>query len=199
MMLWIAEIDIPPGMPIDQIHVMLYSYFPQVQKGDARPYVWRLIGPGRAVVMSKLRPSSASARQIAIPEAPTTYDFAVTFKRVRNVGGTYTRDDGTKRNRTPKAVAIDDPAELSERMKRWVSGRGGDIGFVRIGGMRELSFPSGPRRITIPICDAVGKVLIRAPEAFSDMLWRGGPGTGKAYGCGMWWMPEIMERTRAAA
>ena len=59
--------------------------------------------------------------------------------------------------------------------------------------MRDMRFRSNQRQITLPIVDARGQVLVTDAEKFAALITSGGPGTGKAYGLGAWWLPQIME------
>lgn len=194
-MVWIAEVSRDKSMPLDQAHVAIYGYFPQVARGDARPYVWRLLSADSMAIASHLRPSANGARE-AYAGHGVTYDFRVTFKRVRNVGGTMTRTDGTKRKRTARAVEVRDHDELKARLIRFAAERGGDVRYVRIENQRVYEPAKG---VKLPICDAIGKVYVRDPVAFDGLLSQGGPGTGKAYGLGMWYLPEIMGARHEAA
>lgn len=195
-MAWIASVSRDQSMPIDQVHVALYGYFPQIAPGDARPYVWRLVAPDRILLASRLRPSAPGAREIVAPRG-ATLDFRVTWKRVRNVGGSYTCKDGSRRSRQKHAVEITGHDELKQRLVAFAAPRGGDVRYVRIEGQRL--YRPGKTGVALPICDAIGKVYVHDPEAFDELLCGGGPGTGKAYGLGLWCLPEIMEVVHAAA
>lgn len=192
-MAWLAHLARGEA-PVDQVHVMLYGYFPQVALGDDRPFVWRLIGPDTIAVMSRLRPAANGAREMNVA-AGLTYDFRLTCKRQRNCGGSYTDKDGERRPRKARPVTITLEDEVKERIRRHALRHGGDVRYVRIENMRELRMGD----IRLPICDAVGKIFVTDAAAFETLLTGGGPGTGKAYGLGMWWLPELMtERCDAA-
>lgn len=194
-MAWVADVPRDPSMPMDQVHVALYGYFPQIGPGDPRPYVWRLTGRDRVIIASRLRPSANGAREVFAPQG-VTLDFRVTYKRVRMTGGGKAPDGEVRRSRS-RPVEITDFAELKERLIRFAAERGGDVRYVRIENQRL--YRPGKAGVGLPICDAIGKVFVRDPEAFDGLLCSGGPGTGKAYGLGMWWLPELMEAARAAA
>lgn len=194
-MVWIAEIGRDRSMPLDQVHVALYSYFPQVAHGEGRPYVWRLLDAERLLVASHLRPTANGAREVVARQG-LTYDFRATIKRARNVRGSYTRPDGTRRNRTPRAVEMKDHDEIKRWATQFAEKRGGDIRYIRVENMCLYRPKHG---VALPICTLVGKVFVRDADAFDQFLASGGPGTGKAYGLGMWYLPEIMEAHRAAA
>lgn len=187
---WVADVVRPRTIPFEQIHVMLYSFFPGAPKEEGkRPYVWRMLAHDRICIMSAIRPTTSTAREIKI-DAGVTLDFSLTYKRTRNVGGTYTRPDGEKRKRDEKTITITSMPELRERLIRFVGERGGAIGYVRLDRMREIRLKS--KGATLPIVDAEGKVLVTNADKFAALLASGGPGTGKAYGLGAWWLPELM-------
>ena len=193
-MVWIADVARDASMPLDQVHVALYGYYPQCAAADARPYVWRLMSPDRMLIASDLRPSANSAREVRAQRG-MTYDFRATIKRVRNVGGVTKRPDGTARPRNARAVVMTDHDEIKARVVRWAADRGGDVRYVRAENMREIRLG----HIRLPICDIIGKVYVSDADAFDSLLRSGGPGTGKAYGLGLWYLPEIMEVGHAAA
>lgn len=175
---WVAHVGRPMDVPIEQVHVLLYSYFP-LHFGERRPYVWRLLAADRIGVISLVRPTANAARQVEIM-AGRTYEFMSTYKRTRNRGG--------------KEVRIDAMGELRERLIRFVGERGGAIGFVRLGGMREMVLPRRDGApITLPIVDAAGAVHVTDADRFATFLAYGGPAGGKAYGCGAWWLPEVYD------
>jgi hypothetical protein len=187
-MVWVADVAVPPEAPFAQVHVLLYAYFPWVRHGEPRPYVFRWRDRGTVAVCSQMRPAAPAVRE-AVAREGATYDFALTFNRVRNVSGSYRRPDGTWRKRPPRAVVIEDHAELKARVTGFAAGRGGDVRYVRVERPRVLRVPG---RFEVPIADAVGKVVVTDADRFNELLWRGGPGTSKAFGCGMWWLPELM-------
>ncbi|MGD9617313.1 MAG: hypothetical protein AB7H90_19060 [Alphaproteobacteria bacterium] len=186
--MWLATVGFGPDVPFEQIHVMLYSYFPQVTRGDPRPYVFRLLTRERLAVGSSLRPVAPDARRVS-PERGVTYDFRLTFKRVRNIHGSDSRPDGTRRARVPRVVEITDPGEMKTRIARFAAPRGGSVRYVRVENVRLLT----TRRFTLPIADAVGKIYVDDAALIDrELLCNGGPSTGKSFGCGMWWLPELM-------
>ena len=189
---WTANVPRPASVPIEQIHVMLYSFFPGVPRGDGRPYVWRLLAMDRIGLVSAIRPAASNARQVEVA-AGITYEFKLTYKRTRNSGGSSARPDGSRRQRSASSVTINSMVELRERMIRFVGERGGAIGYVRLDQMRDLRLQSRDRTVTLPIVDAAGQVRVTDPAQFVGLLTSGGPGTGKAYGCGAWWIPSLMD------
>lgn len=187
-MVWIADIERPPSMPLDQVHVALYGYFPQCAAAEERPYVWRLMSRDQLIVASGLRPSSDSAREVW-PKLGITYDFRLTMRRTRNVRGKVIGPDGSMTDRKARTVTITDYDEIKDRVRRFAAERGGEVKFARVEGMR--TYPVN-KKVRMPICDVIGKVYVRDAVAFETVLRGGGPGTGKAYGLGMWYLPEIM-------
>lgn len=177
-MIYLAKVPLP-RCPFEQIHVALYSYFPHAVHGE-RPYVWSIADGGASILMmSAMRPATTCA-EIHV-EAGMTYSFDLTYKRVRNSG----------KDHTP--VEISSMPELRERIIKFVGDRGGQIGFVRLDKMRAIECRKGEHRVRLPIVDAAGQVYVTDAEKFEALLAGGGPGTGKAYGCGMWRLPELFE------
>jgi hypothetical protein len=187
---WVAEIFRPSTIPFEQIHVMLYSFFPSVTKDEGRPYVWRLLARDRIGIVSTCRPTAPGVREVSI-KSGVTYDFVLTYRRERNVAGSYTRPNGTRRKRVAHTVTITSMPELRERLIRFAGDRGGAVGYVRLDHQRTLLIAS--KHATLPIVDAVGNVLVTDADKFAVLLGSGGPGTGKAYGLGAWWLPQLME------
>lgn len=170
----------PATVPVEQVHILLYSYFPSIARGAPRPYVWRLLSPDRVGVISAMRPTAAKARCHELA-AGTTLEFSLTYKRVRSVNG------------GERYVTISSMTELRERLIAFAGQRGAAIGYVRLDKMRDLQLSGGDRNIRIPIVDACGAMLVTDAERCAGLLASGGPGTGKAFGCGAWWIPQIME------
>lgn len=183
MMVWIAEVSRDRSMPLDQAHVALYGYFPQVTRGEARPYVWRLTRTDTMLVASHMRPSANSAREVFVSNG-ITYDFRLSMTRI------------SRRSKTGKQFSVDDHDVLKRRVTDYAAAYGGDVRFVRITGM--MMYHASDKGVRLPICAAVGKVYIRDAEAFDRLLCQGS-GRGKAYGLGLWYLPEIMEARHATA
>lgn len=188
MMAWIFEADLPASVPFGQVHVALYAYFPQIGHGESRPYVYRYLSPGRVAVLSALRPSAPAAREVRAHRGQTL-QFRLTWNRVRNVRGSYTRPDGSYRKRVPRAAVIADPEELKARVAKFAAARGGLVRYIRCERPRILQVPG---RFEVPIVDSEGMVYVDDEVAFDRLLCLGGPGTSKAFGCGLWWLPELM-------
>lgn len=181
-MVWIAEVARDTSIPLDQVHVASYSYFPQIARGNARPYVWRLISADRILLASHLRPSANSAREVFV-RCGVTYDFRLTMTRI------------SRKSRTGKQFSVDDHETLKQRVIDYAAPFGGDVRFVRIEAMRMYSASAKSGRL--PICCAVGKVYVRDAAEFDRLLCQGS-GRGKAYGLGLWYLPEIMRTSDAA-
>lgn len=182
-MVWVAEVARDTSMPLDQVHVAAYGYFPQVARGDARPYVWRLLSQDRLLLASHLRPSANSAREAFVRNG-LTYDFRLTMTRI------------SRRSKTGKQFSVDDHGVLKQRVIDYAAAYGGDVRFVRIEGMQM--YAASAKGVRLPICAAVGKVYIRDAVAFDRLLCQGS-GRGRAYGLGLWYLPEIMEARHATA
>ena len=189
---WVAQVPLPASVPLAQVHVMLYSYFPGVGHGEARPYLWRLLAKDRVGIVSGARPTAPSARLVTVA-AGVTLDFRLTYKRVRQSGGGHRRADGTRRQRQATPITLTSMPELRQRLIAFAGERGGSIGYVRLAGMGEMRVRKADSTITLPVVDAEGQVLVTDAEKFAGLLSTGGPGTGKAFGCGAWWLPSLMD------
>lgn len=174
-----------PSTAVQDVHAMLYSYFPWTRPGDPRPFVWRMLAPDRLAVLSA-RPSAApGCREVVLP-AGVTLDFALAYKRVRNAGH--------------RPVVLTDPAEMAERLRAFAAVRGVAVGFCRVVGQDRLHLPhKGRPPIALPVAHAAGKAVVVDPDKAAAMLASGGPGTGRAYGLGLWWLPEVMGAATPAA
>jgi hypothetical protein len=180
-MAWLSIVP-AADVPFDQQHVALYSYFPAFSRpapGEPshRPYVWRALDAKRLAVLSSVRSTAPRCAQITA-EAGVTYAFETTIKRVRVCKGRY--------------ITFHDYGELCKWIKYFASNRGAQIGFISVKGFGELKFQKKVDRVRIPIAHVRGKMLVTDAAMFDAVLCGGGPGTGKAYGCGMWWLPEVM-------
>ena len=175
MTIHVARVPMP-RCAFEQIHVALYGYFPQSARDAERPFVWRVGEGGKAIYLaSALRPTTPSME--ATIEAGRSYEFSLTYKRVRNCKS--------------KPIEIVAMPEMRERLIKWAADRGGDVGFVRLENPRAIHAQKHQKRVRLPIVDAYGSVFVRDAEAFERALVDGGPGTGKVYGLGMWWLDAI--------
>lgn len=182
-MIYLATVPAPTA-PLSAVHTALYSYFPNSPQGE-RPFVWRYLSRDRIAMLSERQPATV-CKEIHV-DAGRTYEFRLTYKRERICRG--------------KPVEIRDFDDMRDRLKTWAEQRGAHVGFVRFDKKRSIQFHKPGHRVMLPIVDATGTVIVSAAALFErSILLMGGPGTAKAYGLGMWWLPEIMgiEQERSA-
>lgn len=168
--MWVAQIPRPP-VPLPVLHQMLYGYFDDCPEGE-RPFIFRL-ERGSLILASSRKPLCSAAE--VKPEMGKVYQFDAILKPM-NGGG---------RN----------PIEGNDARREWIGRnvRGAEVKFCQIQDMPDLRFRrDGGRTVVVPLCRAVGTVQVTDPEVFDAFLSGGGPGTAKAYGCGLWVLPELM-------
>lgn len=169
--MWVAQVP-KPAVPLASLHKLLYGYFPGIAPDASRPFVYR-IEHDSLIIGSSIRPA-CDAREV-VPEVGRTYQFDAILKPM-NGGG---------RN----------PIVGNSARREWVARnvQGAVVGFAEIHDMPDITTHKGNgRRITLPVCRAIGTLVVTDPASFTAFLGRGGPGTGKVYGCGMWVLPELM-------
>ena len=184
-MIHVATVPRDPSTSIGQVHAMLYSYFPGAAQGE-RPFVWRLLAADRVAVVSAT-PSSALDRRAVRLEAGATYAFELAMKAARNADRDQPR--GGRRQGEVESTA---PAQVRGRLARYAAERGIAVGFSRVTLMAHMGIASRGRRIPIPVAHVKGLALVTDADAAERMIAAGGPGTGKAWGLGLWWLPELM-------
>ncbi|TCP06604.1 type I-E CRISPR-associated protein Cas6/Cse3/CasE [Caldimonas thermodepolymerans] len=170
--MWVAQIP-KPRVPLASLHRLLFAYFPDHPANAPRPFLFR-IEHDSLILGSTLKPSCA-AKHVQ-PQAGMTYQFDAIVKPM-NGGG---------RN----------PIDGNARRRDWVARnlRGAQIGYCEVYDLPDLrTRKSDGRRIVVPVCRVVGALTVTDADEFIRFLRRGGPGTAKAYGCGMWVLPELME------
>lgn len=188
-MMYLSIVQPPPG-PLANWHVALYGYFPgskdfpvnksyaRQNSGTQRPYVWRLLDRERVAMLSRIKPACPS---VAVDvTAGVAHRFRATL-----------RCDGFRGGRS----YIRNNAEAHAWVKRAASDGGGLVTFVHVAPARKLQIERGGSRslVTVTICDVEGIVVPNDADLFEKFLVFGGPGTAKAYGCGMWWLPDLFE------
>lgn len=170
--MWVAQLP-KPAAPLASLHKFLFGYFPGYPDGSPRPFVFRI--EHDSILMGSAVQPSCEARRVQ-PRAGTTYQFDTIVKPM-NGGG---------RN----------PIEGNDRRRAWLERnvRGARITFCEIHDAPNVrTRKSDGKLVTFPVCRAIGTLTVTDADEFTDFLLRGGPGTAKAYGCGMWVLPELME------
>ncbi|WP_036292155.1 type I-E CRISPR-associated protein Cas6/Cse3/CasE [Methylosinus sp. PW1] len=181
MSVYIAKINTPRG-PISSIHCALYACLPPRPEGSKRPFVWRVADGGRSIVFVSSEMPIVPHATISL-EAGRSYEFAITYTRDKHVG----------KKKARHLVEINSMLDLRDRISHFAGSYGGSVGFVRHEHMRTLHVRRQNEHLEMPIVDAYGRVVVEDPVAFEQVVLQGGPGGAKVYGCGMWWLPEIME------
>lgn len=170
-MMWVAQIA-KPAVPLASLHKLLYGYFPGIAPDASRPFVYR-VERDSIILGSAIQPA-CEARQAA-PTAGRTYQFDVVAKPMNGGGRNPIRGNDARREWLTRNV------------------RGAKVNLCEIHDMPNLeTTKSNGVPVWMPLCRAIGTVTVTDPGEFSEFLARGGPGTGKVYGCGMWVLPELM-------
>ena len=87
-----------------------------------------------------------------------------------------------------------------DERRLWLSRnvRGASLSFVEFHDLSPLHIrKSDGHRLSATRTRAIGVACVTDAEEFDQFLARGGPGTFKAYGLGLWLLPELMLSTPA--
>lgn len=160
-------------VPLAGIHYALAGYFPgHPAGGPDRAFLWRRYSRDWLAVCSALAPACAHAR-VEHAEG-VVYRFSARLRVEKHYGKARTR------------VIIREP----DAIRRWIANNltGAELVFAQCAHPRIIKFnKTTSQTVTINVSDVEGLVRVTDADAFDQFLTRGGPGTGKVYGCGMWW------------
>lgn len=180
--MFISRPALPPDSPIYEHHQVLWSYFPDVARGEQRPFLYRhLNGSGQVLMLSRLPPRCEAEPIQRHIEAGRVYPFdAMVAPRAMN-----DRDgkQTVKIYREPAEVR----AWFGRRLKDAAEAR-----FVRVEEVPRLTFRKGDRRRVIS--DRVrlrGALEVKDRAAFLEIL-AAGIGSGKCWGLGMIVLTDVM-------
>ena len=165
-----------PAVPEYVLHQVLWGYFPNIDRGEQRPFVFR-VEPGRIIVLSRTAPSCTSLRIADRIHAGQVLQFEVLASAANCVAG---------RRRVEITDNCARRAWLARRMD------GAVITFSQVYDRLQLQFvKSGGKKITVPRFKAVGTVHVQDRAAFIAAMLHGIGGRG-CWGCGLLLLPEIM-------
>lgn len=171
--MWVANVP-NPQVPLASVHKHLFGYFPGFPDGDARPFVFGVNENKERIVMaSAIRPACPAIE--VHPQEGISYQFQALL-RPENGGGR----GGHRSN-----------DERRDWLRRNV--RGAQVGFVEFFDLADLHCTkSDGQFVRFARCRAAGVAFVTDAMAFEEFLCAGGPGTGKTFGMGMWYLPELM-------
>lgn len=173
--MWLARVPLP-DCPVYAVHQVLWGYY-DLAPGEPRPFLYRVAGDG-IDLLSRLKPR-CPAREIRL-ESGRVYQFEALLSPVKGD----THGEGRK---------YWDIRGNDER-RAWLVRRfeGADLTFCQAFDRPTLRFVRpGGEKVTVPRCVMRGTVYVRDRAAFTEAVLRG-PGKGKAWGCGLVWLPEVM-------
>lgn len=171
--MFLSEVLLPPGVTDYEVHQHLYCQFDR----DDRGFLYRREGDN-IKMLSVERPKRHCRKlnvmniPVMIP-TPFTADIIITrCKFIR----------GTKGQR----YDVRDHHERRQWLRRQLQ-EAADVPFVRFHD-RMITIKGGTRRL---VASCTGTLVIRDRYAFARIL-QSGIGRGKAFGCGLIWIPEVM-------
>lgn len=172
--MFLSEILLPEGVSDYEVHQHLYCQFDREDRG----YLYRRIG--RTVKMLSVERPKRPATKISaldIPVmTPVTFSADLIITRTKFVRG-------SKGNRY-------DVRDHDER-RAWLRKQLGDAADVPFARFRDriITIKGGTRRLA---ARCTGTLVVRDRSGFARLLQQG-VGRGKAFGCGLIWLPEVME------
>lgn len=172
--MFLSEVLLPSGVDDYEVHQHLHCQFDR----DTRGYLYRRVG-SRIRVLSIERPKRPSLELdiLSIPvmqPLPFTADLIITrCKAIRGTRG-YRYDVRTHDERI---------AWLRRQLQEVA-----DVPFTRFRD-RMITIKGGTRRL---VASCTGTLVVRDRGGFARLLQQG-VGRGKAFGCGLIWIPEVME------
>lgn len=171
-----------PEAPAYCVHQHLWGYF-DLPAGAPRPFVFRRTGE-EALMLSRIRPSCSHADLLPRIEAGRAYQFELLASPVN---GRKKRDDTGRR----KSCEIRD----NEQLRAWCQRRleGAELRFCQSFRLETLRFrKAGGADVVVPMHKFLGMLYVEDLSLFRETLLQGA-GKGKAWGCGMIYLPEVMQ------
>lgn len=171
-----------PTTPLAGIHTVLAGYFPDRPNDGPRErlFLWRGYDAGRLVMLSRTEPATACAAFTVV--SSRVYPFIAELRRTKHCG----------KNR--REVTIEGNDNLRAWLSRATEAGGGKITYATFRNPRTIKFQKNAETIVrLETITVSGLAQIVDAPRFADFLAGGGPGTGKPYGLGMWWLPETMD------
>lgn len=172
--LFLSKVILPDGVSDYEVHQHLYCQFDRTERG----FLYKR--NGRSVVLLSVerpkRPSlelSVDCFMSGIP-MPFSSDLIITKTRSAGKGNRGTRYD------------VRDHYDRREWIRKKLKGIA-DIPFVRFRD-RVITIKGGTKRI---VAGCTGTIVIVDRGAFVRVLQEG-IGRGRAFGCGLIWIPEVM-------
>lgn len=172
--MFLSEVLLPPGVTDYEVHQHLYCQFDR----DERGYLYRREGD-KVRMLSVERPKRNNREldvmtlPVMVP-MPFTADLIITRARF-------------ERGKTGARYDVRDHEQRREWLRRQLQDVA-DVPFARFRD-RMITIKGGTRRL---VASCTGTLVIRDRYAFARIL-QTGIGRGKAFGCGLIWMPEVME------
>lgn len=171
--MFLSEVLLPDGVSDYEVHQHLYCQFER----DDRGYLYRRDG-NRVRMLSFERPNRPSRELdiMSIPvmqPVPFAADLIITrCKFIRGEKG--------------KRYDVREHGERRAWLRRQLQ-EVADVPFVRFHD-RMITIKGGTRRL---VASCTGTLVVRDRGGFARLLQQG-VGRGKAFGCGLIWIPELM-------
>lgn len=169
-----------PAVPPGTLHQHLYGYF-DADKGSSRPFVFREENDGKTIcLLSRLPPATERRRLHYRIRAGCAYQFEALLSPVnsRNI-------EGKSRTRV-----IRTNAERHAWLAR--ATQGASLRFVQFFDRPPKKFTYRGNRIVVHSCIARGVIYVEHLSQFREFLLTG-PGKGKCWGCGLMYLPQVMD------
>jgi len=173
--MFLAAVPRPP-VPEYVLHQMLWGYFPGIDRGEPRPFVYRA-EPDRVLLLSRRRPSCPTVNIGERIRAGRVLQFEVLASAANS-------------NKQRRRVPIVGNQERREWLARRIDGA--ELTFAQVYDRPDLAFKrDGGERIVVSRFQAVGTLRVLDRAAFIDSMLRGIGGRG-CWGCGLLLIPELM-------
>lgn len=167
-----------PQVPINALHQILWGYFPGVERGDDRPFVYR-VERDRILLLSRREPACPALPMLPRIVAGRSLQFEVLASAANS-------SKQQQRRRVPITGNAERRAWLARRMD------GAVIQFVQVFDRPDLKFKRpGGESIVVSRFSAVGVLRIIDRAIFVSAMLRGIGGRG-CWGCGLLVLPELI-------
>lgn len=172
--MFLSEILLPNGVTDYEVHQHLYCQFDR----DERCYLYRRTG--RKIQMLSVEKPKRKSKLITLESIPvmTALPFSadLIITRCKFIRGT-------------KGQRYD--VRDHEERRQWLRRQLQDVADVPFARFRDrvITIKGGTKRL---VASCTGTLIIRDRSAFARKLQEG-VGRGKAFGCGLIWIPEVLE------
>lgn len=193
-MLCVANVRIPDAIPRYTVHQYLWGFYPQLPPDAPRPFLFKMVEGGRCLLLSRIQPRTAYTTIILEAGRSYAVDALIAPYRSRSQGFRY-GGQGPK----SKKVAIIGNQERTDWLRDGLERNGMALGHCLWFDRHPECFRHGNGHAIRVFPARLTAMVTVTDSAKATHLLETGIGRSRAFGCGLLYIPELMEVFHAAA